>query len=304
MARREPITPPPATQPRYSLLTAAGANGATAGDVRWGRGAAWTPEGCGTGGVRAATCAVLAERDAPERSGQTFADPFYVWAADECDSQGFAARDWVGRARRALEATQSWQVARELWAGALTLEQLAEGNVDEATPYLAATDLVVDEQLPAAQAIGTAEALAMDQAKGRRLMLHVPVAVLERAMTDSPYLMRDTGGVITTAMGNIVVADAGYPGTGPVGSDPDNPRTPDDSVLWIYTTQLVQVRLGDVETLPGSLNEAMDWAQALDRGRNDVTVWAQRLAMYQLDPCAHIALSTNVDALPTVSDLS
>lgn len=301
MARREPITPPPATQARYSLLVAAGANGQTAGDDRWGRGVVWTPEGCGAGGVVPAACGVVPDRNAPDRSGQAYGDPFYVWAADECDAQGFAARDWQGRARRRLEATQSYQVAAELWAGALTLHEASEGNIDTPASFLASTDQVVDENMDAARAIGVAEALAMACSEGRRIMVHVPVAVLERAMTVSQYLLRDTGGIITTAMGNIVVADAGYSGTGPVG--PDGGNTPDNSTQWIYATQLVQVRLGAVEMLPNSLRDALGWAQALDRGTNDVTVWAQRLALYQLDPCCRIALSTDVPALPTIDTL-
>lgn len=302
MARREPITPPPATQARYSLLVAAGANGQTAGDDRWGRGAVWTPEGCGAGGIAPADCGVSAERNPPARSGQATADPFYVWAADECDSQGFAARDWQGRARRRLEATQSYQVALEFWAGAHTRDRAAASVIDSPAPFLADTDQVVDDNLEAARAIGVAEALAMACSEGRRIMIHVPIAVLQAAIdSGAGYIMRDTGGVLTTAMGNIVVADAGYIGTGPIG--PDGSNTPDNSTLWIFTSQLVQIRLGAVEMLPASLQDAQGWAEALDRGRNDVTVWAQRLALYQLDPCCRIALSTDVPALPTIDTL-
>ena len=144
----------------------------------------------------------------------------------------------------------------------------------------------------------------MDQAKGRRIMVHVPVDVLERATTNGGYLLRDAGGVITTLMGDIVVADAGYPGTGPVGADATVDTQPAGSDRqWIYTSQLVQVRLGEVELLPGTLTAAQDLAAALDRGTNDLTVWAQRLALYQLDPCARIALSTDVDARPSITNL-
>lgn len=304
MARREPITPPPATQARYSLLVAAGANGQASDADRWGRGVTWTPEGCGAGGIFPANCQVNPSdpRVAPDRTGRVVADPFYVWTADECDSGGFEARDWQGRARRQLEATQSYQVARELWAGAATLAELADGNTDQASPFLADASLVISTQMAAARAIGVAEAEAMRCSQGRRLMLHVPIAVLEAAMNDGGYIMRDTGGVLTTAMGNIVVADAGYPGTGPVG--PGHDHTPDNTTQWIYATPLVQVRLGAIELLPATLNDARSWAEALDRGTNDVTVWAQRLALYQLDPCCRLAVATDVPALPTPTTLT
>lgn len=306
---RAPITAPPAQQARYSLLVAAGANGATGEEDRWGRGVSWQPETCGGGGISPAnnslTATDVAARVPSERTSQTFADPFYVWATDEDTTQGHSARDWQARARRALEATQSAQIATELWAGAHTLEQLSAGDVDAASPFLADTSRVVDEQLAASRAIGVAEALALECAGGRRLMLHVPVAVLEAAMRGGPgYVARDSGGVLTTPMGSIVVADAGYPGTGPIGPDVENPTSPDNSVQWIYTSQLVQVRLGQVELLPGSLADARDLAQALNRGTNDLTVWAQRLALYQLDPCCRIAVSTDVPALPTITTLT
>lgn len=303
MARREPITPPPATQARYSLLIAAGANGATSEADRWGRGVTWTPEGCGGGGVVAANCAGISGREPTDRTGRTIADPFYVWASDECDSGGYAARDWQGRARRQLESTQSFQVARELWTGTLTRAELAATHTDQASPFLADSAQVITTKLAAARAIGVAEAEAMACSKGRRLMIHAPVPVLQSAIdAGAGYIARDTGGVLTTAMGNIVVADAGYPGTGPLG--PTFANSPDNTTQWIYATGLVQVRLAAIEMLPGSLEDARGVAEALDRGTNDITVWAQRLALYQLDPCCRIAVATDVPALPTPSTLS
>lgn len=296
--RRDPITAPPVVQPRYSLLVAANANGATGGSERWENGVVWTPEACAGGDLSPAWCGVNLERNPPSQPGQAIADPFYVFSADQCSAQGFAARDWQGRARRALEATQSFQVARELWTGAHTLNELAEQRTDEASPFLADTSQVVDANLPAHRAIGVLEQLAMECSQGRRLMIHVPIAVLAAAQ-EHGYVLRDTGGVLTTAMGNIVVADAGYPGTGPVG--PAGDRTPDNSTLWIYASSIVQARLSEVETLPNSLAEAYDWAQALDRPTNHVVVWAQRLALYQLDPCCRIALSTDLPALPSIT---
>lgn len=303
MARRDPITPPPATQPRYSLLVAAGANGQANGAEVWQRGVAWTPESCGAGDIAPAWCGVNLERTAPTAPSVAIADPFYVWAADACSAQGYTARDWQGRARRQLEATQSFQVAKELWAGAGTLDALADARTDEASPFLADTNQVVDENLSAPRAIAVAEALAMECAQGRRIMIHVPIAVLAAAQAEG-YVLRDTGGILTTAMGSIVVADAGYPGTGPVGPDPENPVVSDDTTQWIYTSQLVQARLGEVELLPTTLEDARSLASAMTRAANHITVWAQRLALYQLDPCCRIALSTDLPANPSIQTLT
>lgn len=294
---RDPITAPPAAQPRYSLLVAANANGTTTGE-RWENGVVWTPEACAAGDLAPAWCGVNPERQPPAQPGRAIADPFYVWSADQCSAQGFAARDWEGRARRALEATQSFQVARELWTGQHTLAELAASRTDQASPFLADTSMVVDSNLPAARAIAVLEQLAMACSQGRRLMIHVPIVVLAEAQEDG-YVLRDTGGVLTTAMGSIVVADAGYPGTGPTG--PEGDRTPDNSTMWIYATSIVQVRLGEVEPLPKTLADAYGASQALNRPTNHIVVWAQRLALYQLDPCCRIALSTDLPALPPIT---
>lgn len=297
MARRDPITAPPATPPRYSLLTAVGANGQTPGAEPWERGVTWQSEACGGGDVLAATVAVQPARDAGSRPPRVIASPFYVWAVDDASTTPISQRDWQGRARRRLEATQSFQIAREVWTGALTID--TETDPAERNPYLADTTRVVDSAYEAERALGVAEALAMSESQGRRIMLHVPIAVLEAALRPGgSYIARDTGGVLTTPMGNIVVVDAGYPGTAPDAYEGGT------TTQWIYTSPMLGVRLSAVETLPGSLADAAGVAAALSRPANDLTVWAQRLALYQLDPCARIAVSTNVPALPTPTTLS
>jgi hypothetical protein len=294
LRRRNPITAPPATPARYSLLTAAGANGVSGG-TDWQIGVTWLPESCGGSHLSKASEAVQAERTPGARTEAVHSSPFYVWAEDNATATPVTQRDWQGRARRRLEATQSFQIARELWTGAFTT---STETADERSPFLADTTQVADVQASGQTAIGIAEALAMEQSEGRRIMIHVPIPVLEDTMADGSYVMRDTGGVLTTAMGSIVVADAGYDGSAPELYDGASDG------MWVYTSTLVQVRLDAIELLPASLANALGIAQALGRPRNDMMVLAQRLALYVLDPCARIAVSTDVPVLPDLTTLT
>lgn len=298
--RREPITAPPAEPPRYSLLSAVQANGQTSGSDRWEAGVTWNPEACGGGALLAAECAPSPDdpRAVAAQPGIGWASPFYVYADDSCSSFAHAGRDWQGRARRRLEAVQSFQIAQELWRGDFTQDTQPDdedaNQIPLRNPFLRDTTQVIDASDNAQRAIAVAEAAAMRTCEGRRIAVHVPIVVLEAAMADGSYLQRDTGGVITTAMGSIVIADAGYDGSGPIGAP---------EATWIYATTIPRVRLGAVEVLPATLDDAAQWAQALNRATNSVTIWAQRLALYQLDPCCRIAVSTDVDPVPTPTTL-
>jgi hypothetical protein len=58
---------------------------------------------------------------------------------------------------------------------------------------------------------------------------------------------------------------------------------------------MIQVRLGPVEVIPGSLEDAQGLAAALNRGVNTITVVAGRLAGLQwANECAHIAAQVDV----------
>lgn len=282
----EPVAAPPATPPRYSLLAAAQV--LDNGD-RWEGGIAWTPESCGASGVLPGTCEIQTDREAPASPSRQVSNPFYVWAADECSTFGHAARDWQGRARRQLEATQSFQIAHELWTGDITG---AEQEVDVQSPFLADENTVVGT-VPATGDpvldIPLVEAWAMKCSQGRRVMLHMSLAVFTAYVNavGQPGVTI-TGSVAITALGNVLVTDAGYPGTGPQGEA-------DTGDEWVYASPLVQIRLGPVEMLPETLDDARGLAASIRRPVNTATVWAQRLAAYQLDNCCRFAASIGMD---------
>ena len=285
MATRVPVAAPPATPPRVSLLNSVQV---VENNERWHAGVVWTPEACAEGGAMAADCDLTPERNAPATPDAVASSPFYVWAADECSTFGFQARDWQARARRQLEATQSFQIARELWTGAITKGSAAPG--DE-SPYLADDNTEVVGESPESPrlAIARLEAMAMRCMRGGRVMLHMSPMVFAMVTQEarSPYIQL-TGNVATTALGNILVTDAGY-----TGQQPDSVGDVDQSE-WIYATPPVQVRMDAVEVLPGSLDDARNMAMALDRPVNTATVWAQRLVLYQLESCCRFAMQTDI----------
>lgn len=280
---RAAVTPTPASPPRYSFLIAAPEAVAV---PTWQQGTSWDPEGCGESGRAAALCAGnTSEMTAPDAPSVQSADPFVVYATDKCSPFGFGARDFGGRARRQLLATQSYQVANELWTGSLA----EAADPDEERGWLASDD--ADEMTSSAvspvQALACLDGALLACSSGRPGMIHVTPSVLTHLVAESAVL-RD-GQLFRSPMGSIVVADAGYDGSSPDG-------TPASTTQFAYATDLISYRLTPIELIPGSLDDAQSeaWRDVLDRSDNTVTLYAYRLALYEWDRCCHLAAEVNV----------
>lgn len=277
MSTRDLIEAPPARPPVYGIIAA----GEVVDDpaVRLAAGTKWAPESCGNGGGRttAELCGGGALDELPANPGIVESDPFLVWGGDTCSTFGFAARDWNGRARRALEAVESYQLAEELWTGSLGLAQrsLADGAADTMTT--SGTDV--------ADGIACLEAGLGELGKGRRGILHLTTKVL--ALAVAAQVLQRQGNIWTTPMGHLVIADAGYPGTGPNGE-------PADGTQWGYATSWLRIRRGPVDVVPGDVSDARRMAEALDRGVNTVVVYAERLVTWEWDECVHVAAEFDV----------
>lgn len=269
------IAPVPAAQAGYSLLTAA----QVLADLEvapappeqseaepWQQGVEWAPEQVGRGRSVEVACLGNTPGGLPDRlSGDNpivnTAEPFLAATTDRCSTFGWKGRDWVGRARRQLLATQSAVIARELQLGELRDDQtlanaaLVDGNELNATAQEAAVALASIEQ-----AMGAAYL-------GRQGMVHVDPWVLTLLARD--HVLTLQGQKYLTPMGNIVAADAGY---GPV-----------DDKLWIYGTLPVQLRLGEVVIVPDGEQAR---AQATDRATNLTEVWAERIVLVTFDNSA------------------
>lgn len=284
---RQAVDAPPARPPRYSLLIAAPS---ITDSVRWQAGVTFAPEGCGDGGRVAIDCIGGTDPiDPAENPEWATSDAFAVWAADRCSTFGRAARDYAGRARRQLEATQSFQIAAEVWGGSLVGEPILLGS-SEVNENLPLTDVSSDRVTTTA--VAPVDALAMVVGalgacgQGRQGMIHVTPQVLEHLITNSA-VYRDAG-LWYSAMGHLIVADDGYDGSGPGG-------VPASTTQFIYGTSMMQVRLGEIMTVPSEPESGeIDWPAAVDPYTNLVTVIAQRPALVEWDRCCHIAAEVNI----------
>lgn len=262
---KEPALAPVATPPRYSLLVAA-----TKLDdgLRWEQGIRWAPEQNAGGGIAAVDCTgSTAALNVGTNLGFAVADPYAVWAEDHCSTLGSQSRDFEARALRQLEATQSYRIAKELWSGAVAQVAPLDNEWLTHDPEVLSTGT----GLSPAVAVGLADQGLGQMLAGQRGMIHVSPNVLDEIQLNAGGGLTKSGDLWTTPMGNVVVADAGYPGTHPDGSSSTN--------QWIYATPWIYYRLGDVFTTPDNLDAAR--AQAVDRSVNLLTFRAQRLVLLE-----------------------
>jgi hypothetical protein len=175
--------------------------------------------------------------------------PVYLTIIDESSTIGFTADDPAARARRLLEANTSRLLAHELWTGELA-------DLDGSpNPRLASEDTVVLSGSLTPQKAVAALVQAMSDAGMGDTMVHtnhyVGIQLPDAWRNDETLADK----------GFCVVADAGYPGTGPTGQTGN----------WMYATEIVNVRLGEVELIPGQFRDSVDPAS------NSITYRAQRV---------------------------
>ncbi len=280
MVMRGPVQAPTPRAPQYGLIAAAPAVD-TPPDLRLVNGWEFLPEACGTSGRLNVECeGNTAEMASGLGSPDTVeGEPVFIFAEDRCSSLGFAARDWIGRARRQLAAILSYELADELWSGTVTL---AEGLANRTLAGVAAeSDTLTSSGVTPVAALGCITQGLAEGLKGQQGMVHVTPQMLQHLAADS--IITRQGNLWVTAMGHIVVADAGYDGSGPGG-------TPASTTQWIYGTPMLRVRTGPVMVMPENLDDARNMSAALDFPVNTMAVFAGQLAGVQWDnQCVHLA---------------
>lgn len=205
------------------------------------------------------------------------AQPYYVWAGDRCATFGWSARDYKGRATRALLAAESKQIAHELWNGTRAQASgwpnafLASSNADTLTgsPQAPATALDMLEQ-----------ALA-DCSNGQRGVIHC-TRQMGSFLSGLGNTLRVANGIILTYIGTVIIPDAGYDGSGPSGQPAVN------GSQWAYATLMPTVRRSPIEVIPDTFEEA------IIRGTNDLEFRAQRMAVATFPPCCLAAVEVNL----------
>lgn len=283
---RQAVDAPPARPPRYSLLIAAPS---ITDGARWQAGVTFAPEGCGDGGRVAIDCLGGTDPlDPADNPDWETSDAYGVWAADRCSTFGLRARDYAGRARRQLAATESFQIADEVWGGSLVGDPvlLGSGIVNANRPLTSPdSDQITTSPQTVTDGIAMVVGALGACGQGRQGMVHMSSQMLQQAI--SAFAVYRDSGLWYTAMGHLVVADDGYSGAGPGGAPPVTTQ-------WIYGTSMMHVRLGEVQLVPtldeeGPAGNEIDWPAAVDPYTNLVTVIAQRLALVEWDRCCHVA---------------
>jgi hypothetical protein len=283
------VEAPPLAPPALSLVRAA-STPADATGGRWASsGITYTPEAQAEAGID----------DACAPAGGTYTHvapvtvewiPYSVTAYDECSALSAGARDYAGRARRAVENATPKAVELEFWGGAFaTAASLPNRYLAKAAGAGGPTVLnpTPGTAVSFKRAVRLLEQHIADTGFGTPGMIHCrPEAIDDQAVT----LVRE-GNLLRTLLGTIVVPGAGYPGTGPAGDTNDDPPA---GKTWIYATGLVQYRQTDVE-IPGWTANTM-LRDVIDRADNTVTVYGWRTALASWDGVVHGAVYAD---LPT-----
>jgi len=234
---------------------------------RWELGYSFAPEGAADPEVWAPGCPKGPKSDfAPTDPPWDTWQPFVVETDLVCPSAGFAERDYVGRAMRQLEAITSPALEHEFWTG--------EALPDNQHLAAGAAVTVLGGGTAVALDLGVAllESWLGDQGGGGRGMIHAPVVAASLICWHASGVYEQGTRLVIATRGNVLVAGAGYPGTGPDGADPPTGQT------WLYATGWVHVRLGDPQVIPE------DFGEALDRRNNTVEYRAERSASAAFDP--------------------
>lgn len=279
---RQAVPATPARPPRYGIFATLGGSTAIEDGERWQDGIKFLPEQCGQSGATDIECGGgTASLSALTSPSVVENDPFLIYAEDRCSSFGWQARDWQGRANRQLLATRSYQIAKEVWSGAITT---AAGLVNVPLTDLS-SDRVSDIGTPMAarKALACVEQAIAQCCQGCVGLVHMTPQMLTHLAAFGSVVVLN-GNQWMTPNGHLVIPDAGYDGSGPGG-------TPAGASQWIYGTSMMGLRLTPTYTVPGSQAEI---ESQMDRATNDMVVRAYQGVLVQWDDCCHVAAEVDV----------
>lgn len=282
-APRSVVTAPITAPQRYGLLASLTTLDSVE-DSRWEGGMTWRPAVCGDGQV-VDPCQPGSVVTADELAVPEF-DPFVVEWAYRCSTlTNESAEERSERAREGLVAVESFLMAQEFWAGAFAIAA-ANPNfflADNAAANF--VDLAPAQQVPLRQALAVLADELGDALHGRRGMIHATRATV--ALWDAEGMIRHEGGLLLDTFDNVVVADAGYDGSGPAA-------IVNGQTAWAYGTGLAVARRGPIGITGAE-------PQGVDRATNTWDVVASRLAAVNVDECAHVGIHVDLCATGCVA---
>ena len=201
------------------------------------------------------------------------ADAFHVYGSYSCGHGGGHTPDYAQqRAAEHLQAREEAFVERAIWTGELDNLGFAEG-----------AEQAVAGAVSIRRAIAAlVQWLAVNY--GSQGVLHMTREAAEYATSEDILIV--VGNQLRTRTGMLVVAGAGYPGTGPAGQEPASGQT------YIYATPAL---LGyRSEIFPGTVGAGAGF----DKSTNDLYAVAERGYAVGWDPCGTAyALATLEEAI-------
>lgn len=238
---------------------------------RWQDGIGWKPERCFEA-ASYAPCDPTPNVPTYSATGVNEYYPIGFRVRDVCTTLGGLLDG--ERVRRQVVASTSFHAARELWTGALSVANPVTVNGSPYTnPHLSAGSTTVASTATGVTArLAALEQAAMLDAFGQQVVLHLP----PHLVLPLGALLERRGEILYTPLGNIVIADAGYPGSGPAGSGTE----------WAFSTGPVTLRLGDI-------NIFEDPVSTINRETNRQEIWGDRLFAATFDPCTVYAIDTS-----------
>jgi hypothetical protein len=208
----------------------------------------------------------------PRRSlAGVYADPFAVYAAEDCSAVGRQLDEARTQLRTRLTLGEQATVERTVWTGEV-------GNTPALT--VGATVLRGGDAVQLPDALGLLE-LWLATVTGATGTIHAPRWLAPRLAMDS--WLNTSGARATTPLGTTWALGTGYPGTPPI----TDPVTVDDGALWLFATPPVTVRRSGIV-------EPADWQSGSFTTRtNGAYLLAERV--YVVDwPCNSAAVKTTL----------
>lgn len=276
MAMFNPIEGPSSTPPVVSLVRQAQV---IDGGGRWEGGFTWQPRGCTDGNQGLQFCNAQSITFA-EANDWVTGVPFTLASAEKCNTFGWQAIDYRQRVVDLFEDFEPKEIEREFWTGTIEPDgqHLASGSAVE--------DVSGVSPYSPVNAIAALEGYIADCGTGGRGMIHMTRRTVP-LLSNQGIIIERNGGLYTHT-GTVVIAGAGYPGTGPDG-------TAEDGTEWMFATSWVKVLRGEVQALPDNFSEA------LNRSINEVAWAAMRTIGIAFDPCCLGAVTVDMPIVSTIT---
>ncbi len=192
------------------------------------------------------------------------ADPFSVYGSYKCSTGGRPPSESIAIASNRLNKNKERGVEKIFWTG-LTPVGIVNPSLQGGNNSCGLLPIDVTPQSGALTPVGAIAALESNITEcipGGIGVYHVTYGFLPY-MT-SNLLAKEKEGLLHTPAGQVIIAGAGYPGTGP-GNVPAAPGE-----TWIFMTGPVSVYCSDVFNNPTNVNEG------IDRAVNSVTFFVEQ----------------------------